>query len=74
MENANLKEDIKTIYNAFITYLTENGNTTNNCNIKFNHLENFTVTTEEKVNGFFFLLTLIRLPDRLKAVPIKNLN
>ena len=70
----NLKEDIKTTYDEFITYFTENGDTTNNCNIKFNHLENFTVTTEEEINGFFFLSTLIRLPDRLKAVPAIHLN
>ena len=61
-------------YEAFISYFTENGDTANNCKVKFNHLGNFTVTTEEEINGFFFLATLIRLPDRLKALPTNDMH
>ena len=74
VENENLKEDMTATYEAFISYFTENGDTANNCKVKFNHLGNFTVTTEEEINGFFFLATLIRLPDRLKALPTNDMH
>jgi hypothetical protein len=66
VENANAKETINTTLQTFITYFTENNDPVNGCKVKFTFGEDFQVKSEDEINGFFFLATLIQLPDRLK--------
>lgn len=73
VENLSLKEDINQTYDSFIEYFTEFGDpVNNNCKIIFNYNEDFHLKTEDEVNGFFFLSSLINLPDRLKQVNNNN--
>jgi hypothetical protein len=67
VENTNAKETINTTLEAFITYFTDNNDPVNNCKVKFSFDEDFQIKSEDEINGFFFLATLINLPDRLKA-------
>lgn len=66
VENNQLKEDLIDVLQGFMTYFAENGDPINKCPVKFNHLEDFLLDTEDKVNNYFFLSSLIQLPDRLK--------
>jgi len=64
--NLEVKEDINVTYQAFLTYFENNGDPINNCPIKLNICDDFILDTEDKINNFFYLTTMIQLPDRLK--------
>jgi hypothetical protein len=67
VENTNAKETINTTLETFITYFTENNDPVNNCKVKFCFEEDYQIKSEDEINSFFFLATLINLPERLKA-------
>jgi hypothetical protein len=66
VENTNVKETMNTTLQTFITHFTENNDPINNCKVKFTFAEDFQIKSEDQINGFFFLATLIQLPDRLR--------
>ena len=68
VEVDDLKEDITTTLQTFLAAFEDEIDPANNCKIDFQFLDDFVLNTEEKLNGFFFLTTLIKLPDRLKNI------
>ena len=67
VENNTLKEDITQTFDSFIEYFTELGDPVNNGKINFNYLDDFHLRSEDEMNGFYYLSSLIQLPDRLKS-------
>ena len=59
-------EDINTTLQNFVTYFTENNDPVNNCKVRFSYNEDFHLQSEDEINGYFFLATLIQLPERLR--------
>jgi hypothetical protein len=59
-------EDIEITLQNFVTYFTENNDPVNNCKVRFTYTEDFHLKSEDEINGYFFLATLIQLPERLR--------
>ena len=55
VDNTELKDSFPNVYQHFLTYFEQNGDPINKCSVKFNHLDDFMLDNDDKVNNFFFL-------------------